>query len=98
MFWSKKKSKNNPSKGQEIVFEYFDPNAKAVFLCGDFNSWSILATPLRLDATGRWTVSVSLAPGRHEYRFLVDGLWCNDQRPVYLIDNTFGTQNCLIEI
>ena len=94
MFW-KKKPTNSPSA---TTFDYFAPDASSVFLCGDFNSWKTDATPLNRDATGRWKVSMNLNPGRYEYRFLVDGEWQNDQRPVFLVDNSVGSQNCLIEI
>lgn len=98
MFWSNKKQKASCNSGIDISFELVDPDAKAVFLCGDFNDWSTIATPLQADKTGRWKTAVFLKPGRYEYRFLVDGEWRNDQRPVYLVDNAFGSQNCLIEI
>ena len=98
MFWSKKKQKSATICSNQISLEFFDPEAKEIFLCGDFNSWNVVANPLKRDTTGRWKTVIELSPGRYEYRFLVDGQWRNDQRPVYLVDNAFGTQNCLIEI
>lgn len=49
------------------------PGAERVSLVGAFNAWDERATPLVRDrATGLWTVTVPLAPGRHVYGFMVD--------------------------
>ena len=50
------------------------PAAAGVSLVGAFNGWDASATPLVRDpATGLWSVSLPLAPGRHVYAFMVDG-------------------------
>jgi hypothetical protein len=36
-----------------------------------------------------------LHPGRYEYRFFVDGEWQNDPYCSSLVENPFGTLNCL---
>lgn len=49
------------------------PRAQKVALVGAFNGWSADETPLVRDpATGLWSVSVPLVPGRHVYAFMVD--------------------------
>lgn len=98
MFWNKKKIAPPSSSDKIVTFEFFNTTAKQVYLSGDFNCWDLKSCPLTRDQTGRWKASISLAPGRYEYRFFVDGQWCNDQRPVYLVENSFGSQNCLIEV
>lgn len=49
------------------------PRASAVFLAGDFNDWHPSATPMQRTPDGRWTVSLELHHGHHQYLFLVDG-------------------------
>lgn len=50
------------------------PRARQVALVGAFNQWDGNATPLVRDpATGLWSATVPLAPGRHVYAFMVDG-------------------------
>jgi hypothetical protein len=51
--------------------------AKSVALAGSFNGWSTTQTP-RERRGGRWVTTVKLAPGRHTYKFVVDGLRLND--------------------
>jgi 1,4-alpha-glucan branching enzyme len=76
-------------------FNLSAPQAKRVFVAGDFNQWSLSAHPLKRDRKGVWTISLALGPGRYEYRFFVDGEWQNDPNCSSLIENSFGTLNCL---
>lgn len=78
---SKKYSKSQPAickvafklDGEEAA------KAKSVSLAGDFNNWSIDATPMKKN-TNSFECSMDLATG-HQYRFryVIDGqIWCND--------------------
>lgn len=49
------------------------PNAKQVWLVGDFNNWSPTAAPMQRRFDGWWFLQVLLPHGHHRYRFLVDG-------------------------
>jgi len=60
-----------------VRFSYVDAGAGQVFLAGDFNGWSAGATPMT-KAGGTWSAVVSLGPGPHEYKFVVDGNWVAD--------------------
>ena len=56
------------------------PEASTVALVGDFNDWSLSATPLhRAEGDGVWYVAVPLVAGRYRYAFVVNGTnWRND--------------------
>jgi len=69
-----------------------------VHLAGTFNEWSLSNCPLKKEAGGWWRVKVKLPSGRYEYRYLVDGNWENDQRPVICVPNPFGSWNCVLEV
>ena len=49
------------------------PQAKAVFLVGDFNGWQPWANPMKRQPDGSWTAQVELHHGYQQYQFLVDG-------------------------
>src|SRR5262245_25014686 len=55
-----------------------DPDAQEVFVAGSFNNWNPCTTPLMNIGHGRWVKDLSLAPGRYEYQFVVDGRWMPD--------------------
>jgi 1,4-alpha-glucan branching enzyme len=66
--------KKTPSK--PVEFSCHAPDAQAVFLAGTFNDWSADTLPLARQADGLWRAAVPLAPGHHEFKFVVDGQWC----------------------
>jgi len=79
-------------------FKYFSPQAKKVTLSGSFNNWDTASLSAKKDSRGNWAVKVGLKPGRHEYKFFVDGSWVNDPRCKSCVTNSFGSQNCVVEV
>lgn len=84
---------------QPVRFVVAAPEARTVALVGSFNDWDPAATPLRAEAAaGVWVVEVPLAPGRHEYAFLVDGeRWLADPSAPTGGDD-FGTPNSVVTV
>ena len=69
---------------------YFRPEAREVYLAGSFNGWDPREIPLQRDSFGDWSVELSLPPGEHRYRLLVDGEWRDDPSAQRLEPNPFG--------
>lgn len=61
---------------REVIFSCYALNAHFVCLAGSFNEWNPDSLPLQHHNDGNWTITLSLAPGRYEYKFVVDGTWC----------------------
>lgn len=61
-----------------VAFVISAPDAQAVFLTGSFNNWNITDHLMAKQADGRWTATLPLTPGRHQYKFVVDGEWVLD--------------------
>jgi len=81
-------------------FELHAPGADRVELLGTFNEWKmgdiVLDGP---DASGHWTATVELLPGRYEYVFLVDGeRWIADPRGALHRPDGFGHVNTVLRI
>ncbi len=83
------------TKTKKVPFEFVAQDAQKVFLAGNFNNWDTLASPMKKDKKGIWKTTVSLTPGRYEYRFLKDGSWENDPACFDCVPNEFGSQNCV---
>ncbi|MBI4115753.1 MAG: isoamylase early set domain-containing protein [Candidatus Omnitrophica bacterium] len=83
---------------KDVEFEFYSPLALMVHLAGTFNNWDVQACPLKKDKEGKWKTTLSLSTGRYEYRYLVDGVWENDQRPVECVPNAFGSWNCVVTV
>jgi len=73
------------------------PEARRVAVAGDFNGWSAEATPLRRGPGGAWTVELPLGPGRHQYQFVVDGVFVADPSAP-TVDDGFGGNNAVIDL
>lgn len=73
------------------------PDARSVALVGDFNGWDGSVTPLVRDpASGLWTATLRLTPGRHGYAFLVDSVVTLDPRAPESRDPDLGTRMSVV--
>jgi 1,4-alpha-glucan branching enzyme len=80
------------------TFRFNAPGAMCVSLVGDFTHWQSQAIPMRKGSDGVWTATVSLPPGTHTYRFLVDGEWRDDPESVIRVPNPYGSQNMVRKV
>jgi len=87
------KSLTNVNRTTQFTFQA--PTARQVSLAGEFNNWDPKAGPMHKGAGGVWHLSVALKPGRYEYRFLADEVWCDDPAAQQKAGNSLGTENCV---
>ena len=72
-----------------------DKKANAVFVAGTFNGWNSGANPLT-EKNGVWSASLTIEPGLHLYKFVVDGVWIPDpQNPERAPDGFQGFNSVL---
>jgi len=82
----------------KVTFVLHEPGAKQLALTGDFNGWASGATPMKRDDAGHWETTIALAPGRYEYKFVVDGNWKHDPLARVNVWNQSGSLNSVIEV
>jgi len=75
------------------TFQIEAPDAADVALVGDFTDWQKNPVLMSRQKNGVWKASVRLDPGEHEYRFLVDGQWRNDNSCPLTRPNPYGETN-----
>ena len=87
-----------PPPGRTVTqFVLIAPGAQSVTVVGDFNDWSLSATPLER-AGGVWSVSVPLGPGRYRYAFVVNGdIWQPDPEAPKA-DDEFGRASSVVTV
>jgi 1,4-alpha-glucan branching enzyme len=93
--------KNAAKNGKaSITFELpVDAGAESACVCGSFNEWALDATPMKRRKDGSHSVTVQLRPGRHEYRFFIDGArWENDGAADGYVANGLGSDNSVIDV
>ncbi|OGK11489.1 MAG: hypothetical protein A2W80_14335 [Candidatus Riflebacteria bacterium GWC2_50_8] len=70
-----------------------------VFVAGTFNNWDPTANPMH-DQSGKgyFKTDMLVSPGRHEYKFVINGVWATDPSCQKRVPNTFGSENCVLQI
>lgn len=85
-------------KLSEVSLKLAAPEAKKVYVAGDFNNWRVDDESLMKQEEGVWKTTLSLVPGRYRYRFVKDGEWVEDPSNGNKAMNPYGQMDSLIEI
>ena len=83
-----------------VEFIYEDKENKHIYLTGNFNNWDPFMLKMREDKEdpGTYTISLRMAPGKHFYTFVSDGITIQDpNNPKKALDSR-GNAVSFIEI
>jgi len=83
--------------GEQVTFSLESPEAKEVYIAGDFNDWSENSDPMKKN-DGVWEIIMELSPGEYQYKFLVDGVWTNDPDNPKRVPDPYGGENSVLTI
>ncbi len=78
-----------------VEFKFFRPEARQVFLTGDFSGWQKHCLVMTRDEEGWWTCQLRLAPGVYQFRYLADGQWYTDYAAFGLEKGPYGWNSVL---
>jgi hypothetical protein len=82
------------TKLQRVTFSVRAKVGSKVFLAGSFNDWDPTAKQMSdKNNEGLFSVTVCLEPGCHEFKYVIDGIWCADPTCVDWVHNDLGTLN-----
>ncbi|HEX8494855.1 MAG TPA: glycogen-binding domain-containing protein [Pyrinomonadaceae bacterium] len=70
-------------------------DAKTVALAGTFNNWNPSQT-FFTKSGDEWICKINLAPGKYQYKFVVDGNWILDPGNAATEDDGSGNKNSLL--
>lgn len=84
------------TKGTPVTFVLDAPYGWDVSLAGNFSNWEPRA--MIKDTDGKWRLTVHLAPGTYQYRFLVDTEWRDDPTNARREINEYGGYNSIIDV
>jgi 1,4-alpha-glucan branching enzyme len=87
------REKERKAKMKTVEFTFRAPDAKEVFLAGEFNAWDNQSLPMKKSKNGVWKTKIKLPPGRHEYKFFADNVWVEHLPGIEKSSNPFRTQN-----
>lgn len=89
------KKKERPVE-KKVEFTFNAPDARKVFLAGEFNNWDTQSLPMKKSKDGVWKTKIKLPPGRHEYKFFADNVWVESLPGVEQVSNPLGTRNFIV--
>lgn len=87
------------SNSSWVTFEFRVEPGADVFLAGTFNDWNPAQIRMGdIDGNGLYKASLMLQKGRHEYKFIVNGIWCGDPNCQEWTPNEHGTLNSVVVV
>jgi 1,4-alpha-glucan branching enzyme len=92
----KKEGERSRERWVQLSFDL--PEAREVYVAGDFNSWDTQSLPMKKTKEGVWKAKLTLPSGRYEYKLFADGSWVEDIPTTERVSNPFGTQNFVIRV
>ena len=82
-----------------VCFTFKDKLAGSVKISGDFNNWVPEATSLiKLEQKGVWYTFLSLAKGKYNYQYVIDGKYQTDPANPAVEVSPFGVKQSVVEI
>ncbi len=91
--------KATAAKAREVSFAFPAPEATSVAVAGEFNQWQPGSAPMFKDLDGVWRLTLKLAPGTYEYKFVVNGhSWVEDPANTRRVPNAQGSMNSVCEV
>ena len=97
---NRKSNRISPTSGRKRIYFHLktDPENE-VFMAGSFNDWNQKAKKMvDRDKNGEYGITLFLLPGRHEYKFIINGEWHVDPECPDWVVNDCGTLNSIITV
>jgi 1,4-alpha-glucan branching enzyme len=86
-------------KGKTIQFEISAKEGSKVYVAGTFNNWDPTTHPLEHHPEdGVFRGTINLPVGKHEYKFVVNGVWHLDAKCPNWTHNEHGSLNSVIHV
>ncbi|HEB69669.1 MAG TPA: glycoside hydrolase [Desulfobulbus sp.] len=96
-----KKNYTKTKKSCRVTFKYAnEEQAESAVLAGEFNDWSLTATPMKRLKNGTFSVTVTLKSGySYRFRYVLDGnVWVNDPEADSYAANEYGEENSVVSV
>ena len=84
------------NRGTQASFRFFRPQARKVYVVGDFNGWNRTAVPMTRSDTGEWTCDLELPQGVYQFKYLADDEWFLDYAAFGIEKSAYGWNSVLV--
>ncbi len=82
---------------KKATFAFEATDRTAVYVAGTFNEWDPSKHRLKKQ-NGVHTATLFVPKGRHEYKFIIDDVWCPDPDCHEWVLNDMGTLNSVLTV
>ncbi|PID72208.1 MAG: glycoside hydrolase [Desulfobulbus propionicus] len=96
-----KKNYSKTGKICRVTFKYAnEESAESATVAGEFNAWSLEATPMKKLKDGSFSATISLPAGTsYLFRYVLDGnIWVNEHEADGYAANEFGEENSIVTV
>ena len=95
---TKKSAGKTAGKTKKVKFQINAAPGSEVYVAGSFNNWDPAGTRMKQNGDGTYSAQVAICPGRHEYKFVVNGLWQADPGCRERTINEYGSVNSVVQV
>jgi len=92
-----KKGDGKSMASKKVRFEIQAEPGSEVYVTGTFNSWNPKQNRLK-EKNGVYSATLLLPKGRHEYKFVINEVWCVDPKCQEWVPNNCGSLNSIINL
>ncbi len=82
---------------KRVKFQIKADKGAEVYVAGTFNGWNPKRNKLKYQ-DGSYSTSILLSKGRHEYKFVIDNVWCVDPECPEWTSNGLGALNSVVNV
>lgn len=87
----------NKAALKKIEFKVTATPGSKVSVAGTFNRWDSGKNPMKDNpSSGHYTTVIAVPPGKHEYKFVINGEWCVDPNCAERVPNGHGSLNSVL--
>jgi 1,4-alpha-glucan branching enzyme len=90
--------KSTTAGRKRVTFHLETEPGKEVYIVGSFNDWDPEKKMMIEDEDGKYSATLMLPKGRHEYKFIIDNEWCIDNKNTEHVQNEHGTWNSVVVV
>jgi len=84
---------------KRVTFQVTANPKNEVFLAGTFNQWDARRHKMKdTRNTGKYSITLMLAKGEYEYKFIINDNWVVDPECQNWVRNSLGTLNSVIKV
>lgn len=95
---SKKGTSSTGNSHSEVTFQIEAEEGSQVYVAGTFNCWNPKEHQLTPDDNGAYCTTLRLPKGTHQYKFVINDVWCVDPGCEDWTPNGVGSLNSVLSL